>query len=214
VLTLTLQPSEADPNHRDTYIADGVLYNNNHGSDLVLVVGTQNLGKDSQTLFRAILRFDLTSLITATIVDATLTLTAAGGNVTFETFSIHRLTQPNWTEFGATYGAYDLGHPWATPGGDFDWVPAQSLFLNSIQNLVFNQLKPLVEDAIENRSGILDVLIKGAADDGLQRLDCWSSGSGNPAFRPTLVVNYEHPVWCVETEDRAVWAVAVQDEGC
>jgi hypothetical protein len=154
------------------------------------------------------------SLITATIIDATLTLTAAGGNVSFETFSIHRLTQPNWTEFGATFGVYDLGRPWAIPGGDIEWVPAQSLFLNSIQNLVFDQIKPLVVDSITNRGGILDVLIKGSADDGLQRLDCYSSGSGNPAFRPTLVVHHEHPVWCVETNDSAVWAVAVQDEGC
>ena len=59
MLTLTLQPSEADPNNRDTYIADGVLYNNNYGSDFALLIGTQNLGKDAQTLFRTILRFDM-----------------------------------------------------------------------------------------------------------------------------------------------------------
>lgn len=214
MLTLTLQPDENDATCRDTYIGDGVLYNNNYGSDLALILGTQNLGKNAQTLFRAILRFDLTSLITATIIDATLTLTAAGGNITNETFSIHRLTQPNWTEFGATYGVYDLGRPWATPGGDFDPAPAQSLFLSSIQNLVFNQVKPLVVDAIKYRGGILDVLIKGAASSGLQRLDCWSSGNANPALRPTLVVNYTLPVWCVETADRPVWSAAVQDEGC
>ncbi len=214
MLSLTLQPAENNATNRDTYIADGVLYNNNYGSDLALTIGTQNIGKDEQTLFRAILRFDLTSLITATIIDATLTLTAAGGNVSFETFSIHRLTQPSWTEFGATYGVYDFGRPWSTPGGDFDWVPAQSLFLSSIQNLVFDQMKPLVVDAITNRGGILDVLIKGSADDGLQRLDCYSSGSGNPAFRPTLVVHYTHPVWCVDVADKAIWSVAVQDEGC
>ncbi|MEX0678360.1 MAG: DNRLRE domain-containing protein [Pirellulales bacterium] len=214
MLTLTLQPSEADLNHRDTYIADGVLVNNNYGDDFALIVGTQNLGKDSQSLFRAILRFDLTSLITATIVDATLTLTAAGGNITNETFSIHRLTQPDWTEFGATWNVYDLGRAWIFLGGDYDPTPVQSVSHTFIQNLVFNQIKPLVEDAIENRAGILDVLIKGAAESGLQRLDCYSSGNANPAFRPTLVVNYEHPVWCVETGDTAVWAVAVQDEGC
>lgn len=214
MVTLTLQPPETDPNHRDTYIASGVLYNNNFGSDFNISVGTQNLGKDAQAQFRIILRFNLISLIGASIADATLKVTAEGGNVSGDTFTIHRLTQPNWTEFGATYGVYDFGRPWATPGGDFDLTPVQSLVLSSIQNLVFNQIKPLVEDAIKNRGGILDVLIKGAADSGLQLLNCYASGHANPAFRPTLVVNYEFPIWCIEIGDSPEWVVEVYDEAC
>ena len=50
---------------------------------------------------------------------------------------------------------------------------------------MFDQVKPLVDDAIQNRSGMLDVLIKGTADSGVQLLQCYSSGNANPALRPT-----------------------------
>ena len=101
--TLTLQPDESDPTCRDTYIADAVFVNNNYGSDLTLSIGTQNSGKTQQILFHTILRFDVTALAGATILDATLTMTASHGSVTGDTFNLHRLTQPNWTEFGANY---------------------------------------------------------------------------------------------------------------
>jgi len=214
VLTLTLQPPEADLNHRDTYIASGVLANNNFGNDIYLAMGSQTATKDSYSLYRSILRFDLTSLVGATILDATLLLTASHGSLSNETFTIHRLTQSNWTEFGANWNVYDVGHTWAAGGGDFDPTPAQSLTIPFVQSLVFDQVKSLVKDAIVNRGGILDVLVKGTAPTGNQILYCYSSGNATPSNRPTLIVNYTHPVWCVETADRAVWAVAVRDEGC
>jgi hypothetical protein len=214
VPTLTLQPPEADPTHRDTHVASGVLANNNFGSDIYLLVGTQDVSKEANSRYRSILRFDLTSLVGASITDATLLLTASHGSFTNETFAIHRLTQPGWTEFGASWNAYDVGHPWATLGGDFDPTPAQSLFIPSVQNLAFDQLKSLVEDALQNRGGMLDVLVKGTAASGNQILYCYSSGNTTPSNRPTLIVNYTYPVWCVETADRAVWAVATQDEDC
>lgn len=214
MLTLTLQPPEADPNHRDTYVASGVVANNNFGSDVYLLIGTQTVTKESYALYRSILRFDLTALVGATIVDATLLLTASHGSFANETFTIHRLTQPSWTEFGATWNVYDVGYPWAAPGGDFNPTPAQSLAIPFVQSLVFDQLKSLVEDAILNRGGTLDVLVKGTAANGNQILYCYSSGNSTPSNRPTLIVNYTHPVWCVEIADAAVWAVAARDESC
>ena len=141
-------------------------------------------------------------------------LTASHGVLTNQTLAVHRLTQPNWSEFGASWNVYDVGQPWATAGGDFDPTPAQSLFIISPQNLVFDQVKPLIEDAIKNRGGMLDVLVKNSSASGSQILYCYSSGDATPSNRPKLVVNYTLPVWCVETVDKSVWSVAVQDEGC
>jgi hypothetical protein len=211
--TLVLQPPEGDPTHRDTYIASGVYQGTNFGNDIFVSVGVQNIIKEAYSLFRAILRFDLTALIGATILDAALTLTYSHGNVTNETFRIHRLTQPNWTEFGTTWNNYDVATPWATPGGDFVATPTQSLVLSSPGNLVFDQVKPLVEDAIRYRGGLLDVLIK-SAELSFQILNFHSSGNATPANRPTLLVNYTHNIWCVDTDDSEVWAVDVTDEAC
>jgi hypothetical protein len=214
VPTLTLQPAENDLTNRDTHVADGVLANNNFGTDAYLLIGTQDVSKESQSTYRSILRFDLASIIGARIIDATLLLTASHGVLTNQAFAIHRLTQPNWTEFGASWNAYDLGHSWAAAGGDFDPTPAQSVFIPSPQNLVFDQVKPLVEDAIKNRNGMLDILVKNSSASGSQILYCYSSGDATPSNRPKLVVNYVLPVWCVETADRPVWSALAQDEGC
>lgn len=212
--TLTLQLAESDATNRDTYIAGGVLANNNFGNDIYLGMGSQAATKDSFSLFRSILRFDLTSLLGATILDATLLLTASHGSLTNETYSIHRLTQPAWAEYGANWNSYDVGHTWAAGGGDFNPTPAQSLFIPFVQSLVFDQLRALVVDAIVNRGGMLDVLIKGTSLTGNQILYCFSSGNSTPSNRPTLIVNYAHPTWCVDITDAAMWSVAARDEGC
>ena len=144
--------------------------------------------------------------------------------MTGDTFNLHRLTQPNWTEFGATYSDYDVGHPWATPGGDYDPTPAQSVYLSSFQNLVFDQVKPLVEDAIENRGGMLDVLIKGTADSRPATPAMLFIGQCRPGIAPNAGGELPEPDlvrrdvgcgrWSVDTSDAPVWSVAVQDEGC
>ncbi len=193
---LVLQPAENDA--VDTYIADASLATNNYGNDVVLNLGTQNIGKGSQTLFRAILRFDLTSLIGTQIDDATLTLTAATGNVTGDTFRVHRITQTNWTELGATWNKYDGASNWAAAGGDFDSTHADEVTINSIQNLVFTSMQSIVADAIDNRAGVLNILVKGQATTGLEYLEVESSASATPTNRPTLVVNYTLPAFHYE----------------
>ncbi len=137
-----------------------------------------------------------------------------GGFLTGDTFTIHRLTQPNWTELGATWNNYNGSNTWATAGGDFVATPAQSLTIAAVQNLVFDDLQSLVEDAVRLRGGILDLLIKGTLTTGLEYLELASSSNATPANRPKLVVNYTNPVWCVETNDEPVYAVDTGDEGC
>lgn len=222
--TLTLQPDETDATNRDTFIVSGLSAGTNFGGLSTLNIGTLTFFKGLLAFYRAILRFDLTALIGASITDATLTLTNHSGNVTGETFSVHRLTQPNWTELGATWDVYNGSNSWGVAGGDFVATATQSLTISSVQSLVFDQLKPLVEDAIQNRGGLLDVLIQSIASSEQQVLVCHSSNASTPSQRPKLVVNYEYPRWCVktadsaiwaaETTDSAVWAVSTRDEGC
>jgi len=214
VPTLTFQPAETDLTSRDTFIVSGLSAGTNFGSWSTLNIGTLTLMKGELAYYRSILRFDLTALVGASIIDATLTLTTQIGSVTGETFTIHRLTQPNWTELGATWNTYNGSNNWGAAGGDFVSTPAQSLTISSVQNLVFDQLKPLVEDAIKNRGGFFDVLIKSNAAGGAQILECHSSGAATPSNRPKLVANFTHPIWCVETGDSPEYVVEIYDEAC
>jgi hypothetical protein len=212
---LELTPDENDLANRDTYIANASVANNNFGLDAQLTIGTRIVGKSSQTLFRALMRFDLTQLIGAVITDATLTISAFGGSLSFdETFSLHRLTRPDWTELGATWNAYNGANAWTTPGGDFDPTPAQSLTIPTVQNLVFVNLGSLVDDALRLRGGLFDVLIKGTATGGSKYLDCYSASDSTPENRPKLVINYTNPIWCVESDDTPMYAVDIKDEAC
>ena len=140
---LELTSVEDDLSNRDTYIANASAANNNFGQGGELTIGTRIVGKTSQTLFRALLRFDVTQLIGASITGAALTITAGGGSLSVdETFTLHRLTQANWTELGATWNVYDGANAWTTPGGDFNPTPVQSLTIPTVQNLIFDGLGP------------------------------------------------------------------------
>ena len=212
---LELIPVEDDLTNRDTYIANASAANNNFGQTGELTIGTRIVGKSSQTLFRALLRFDVTQLVGASITSAALTITAGGGSLSVnETFTLHRLTQANWTELGATWNAYNGANAWTTSGGDFDPTPAQSLTIPTVQYLVFDGLGAIVEDALRLRGGLLDVLIKGTATGGSKYLDCYSSSDPTPENRPKLVIHYTNPIWCVGTDDTPMYAVDTWDEAC
>lgn len=212
--TLILQPDEDHLTCRDTFIGSAAFANMNFGGFDLMYLGTQSLSKGVQAFYRPLLRFDLTALTGTSISDATLTLTLVNGSLTGDTFTVHRLTQPNWTELGATWNLRNGAEPWAAVGGDFVAAPAQSLTIASPQNLVFADLQSIVEDAVRSRGGILDLLIKGTALFGLQFLELASASHQTPASRPKLVVNYTNPVWCVTSNDAPVWSVDIQDEGC
>jgi hypothetical protein len=213
--SLILQPDETHPTCRDTFVGSGAYATSNFGGFEYLYLGAQTLGKGAQALHRVLLRFDLTALVGAQITAATLTLFQMAGIMTAsETFTIHRLVQPNWTELGATWSAFNGVDAWLEPGGDFVVAPVQSLTIPSLQNLVFDGLQPLAEDAVRLRGGVLDLLIKGTLTSGLQYLQLASSAAATPANRPLLVVEYEHPVWCVESDDEPVYAVDTWDEAC
>jgi hypothetical protein len=216
VSTLILQPGEDDATCADAMIGDGAYASTNYGGQLDHYIGRYIILKDLGVNFRTLLRFDLSAILGATVVDAALSLSlGANSSLTNETYSIHRLTQPSWTEFGVTWNTFDETNPWITPGGDFDATPVQSIALTTPQPLIYDNLKSLVQDAISLRGGMLDVLIKGTGiTPGNQRLVVRGSGDPNPTLRPKLVVNYDFPPWCVDVADRAVWSVATADRSC
>jgi hypothetical protein len=194
VSTLILQGDAASS--FDAYLGDGIYANVNFGTDVLLQAGTATVGK-STLHFRSLLRFDLASLPPgSSIVDATLALAHANSNLsTSATFYASRLTQPAWTELGATWNKYNGASNWSAAGGDFTTVDQDSCTISSsTQDLTFPTLANLVVDAIQNRGGVLHLLVRGPEESsGTKLFGGNSSDSASASSRPKLTVNYVGP---------------------
>src|SRR5262249_4200212 len=105
-----------------------------------------------------------------------------------------RVTQPGWTETGATWNRYDGITPWTTPGGDVDatsgiaFTPPQAP-----GSFAFPDLTPLCADAIAARGGQLDLLVRQDSEAPGTPLHQWSfvtsDDTANPSMRPELMVS-------------------------
>jgi hypothetical protein len=135
------------------------------------------VGNDATNSQRALLRFDLTAVPAgATLVSCLLevhvvTLNEAGPG------QVYRVKQAAWSETMATWNRYDGVNAWTTPGA-FNAVEAMSDVVvtagpdgpvaytapPSGGAFTFPDLSPLCQDAIANRGGELDLLIKQDAD--------------------------------------------------
>lgn len=182
-------PSPSITPAADTHIGDTVVNDTqNFGAAQTFFLGTSFFG--IQFLWRALLRFDLTPYLDQTLTAASLTLKKGSGNVTNQTFTLHRLTQTAWTEMGATWLKRDGATNWTTPGGDFDAAPAASVFMPAAVDLVFPNLIALCQDAINFRGGMLNLLIKGDAGSGTNLLEPYTREVATAALRPTLSLSY------------------------
>lgn len=128
------------------------------------------IGDTKSSWERALLRFDLSSLIGRSFSSAALRhdLIAFDGSNT--SLRLSRLVSPaNWTENGVTWNNRNPGNPWANPGSDFDDTgPPASVDFDCPSELGFHQhafMLPFVEDALANRSGILSFHIRLVDED-------------------------------------------------
>jgi hypothetical protein len=193
-IQIVLQPDAAEG--IDTHISDGGNADSNFGNLTSLAIGTAQFGKFTN-IYRMLMRFDLGTIpVGAAIVHATLTLFNAPSSITgTPDFKAYRVTEPGWTEFGATWNQYDGANSWTAAGGDYttddhDTAPYD---LESGE-LVFDSLAALAADAIANRNGLLDLLFIGPEAGSSNYLQVYSSDAADPASRPRLAVDYEAPV--------------------
>jgi hypothetical protein len=182
--------------HRDTYLVSNTLANNNFGDSPFLLLGVQNVSKGVISLYRMLLRWNVSQFYGSVIDSAALRIELSDFLMTSgDTFRVYRLTQPNWTELGATWNQFDGATAWTSAGGDFDPTPFDSLTITSAgggltgEAIVFPNMKPAIDDALINRNGILDLLIKGDSVSPTRFLGAFSSNN-DESFRPTLTVNY------------------------
>ena len=180
----TLQPTA------DTYTSGG-SQSTNFGTSNFVLAGVATPGKSAQIL-RGLFRFSLASLLTAESIDeAVLTFFIYSNNAATATFGVHRITQPAWTELGATYLKYDGANNWAGAGGDFD-ASAWQAGIAPLDDtyLIFDSVLAAVVDAIDNRGGVLDTLLKGSATTGTNYVELYSRDAVEVEFRPSLQITY------------------------
>ena len=160
------------------------------------------VGNDTSNAERALLRFDLAHVpAQATIVSCLLTLHVVTHNRP-EAGKIYRVKQQGWVESAATWNRYDGVTAWTTPGA-FDPNEVQSDVVvtagpdgpiaygePTTGTFTFPDLSSLCQDAVDNRGGSLDVMIKqdddapgATAEFGFSRRT-----DSLPAERPMLMV--------------------------
>ena len=186
----------------DSYIA--FLQNStNYGSSVIMLIGEMNTG--SSQLHRSLIKFDLTSIPTASPISAaTLSfwITTDQSNVT-AFWRVYR-QKKTWVEAEVTWDDYASGSAW-TAGGGFDIADCETTDIGELS--VNNSQAPGTEEAIELDGQSADyaeliaqvgsapsfanngwlVRTSGEIDDGYH-VD--SSDSATPGERPQLVITY------------------------
>lgn len=191
--TLTLQPNAA--NGIDTMISS-LQTSTNYGTTDLLQVGNARVGSDD--FRRSLYKFDISSIPAGSVISsATLTLTGdystTGGVPSSGTFYCYRCTR-NWVKGEATWTIYSTGNNWATSGGGAgtDYVTTDgdsSVQQYTDTSLEFDGLAALAQDALDNRSGILNLIVIGPETAGV-RFYSETSASDDADDWPQLEVVY------------------------
>lgn len=187
----------------DTFIAESAS-TTNYGNNNRLKVGIYA----GDELKNSILEFDVSAITSpADIVSAILTLTQTisyGSNA--HTATIARLSQ-DYVEVEATWEIASTGVGWT--GGDGASGDAETTTLPTYSMLVGNNsgtqtidIRELVIDAIQRRSGVLRILCFCESGTGTGNTNFASSNDGTAVKRPVL---------SVKVADRLVWAGTMGD---
>jgi hypothetical protein len=166
-VTTTTLPVSAFTGAADTAIFSGSPDATLGSTDQVFV------GNDASNSQRALLRFDLTSLPpAATIATCTLTIDIVTRNQA-SAGKIYRVKQGAWSDTTATWNRYDGVSTWTTPGA-FSPVELTSDVVvtpgpdgpvayappTGSEAFTFPDITGLCQDAVTNRGGALNLMIK------------------------------------------------------
>ena len=163
-------PLAIEGDFMDCFLAENVPnnpHNNQRFISTAFILGDE---KDEDFEDRGLFLYDLNfylpaaAVITAAVWWPKVFNTSA---VAGQTFYIKRCTRTNWVEASATWNKYDGTNTWTTAGGD---TAAPEISLGDITTTGWKSfdVKTLVDDAWDNRAGILTFLMfrKHSGDGG------------------------------------------------
>ena len=193
-------------NGKDTYLSKQ-MPNTEYGVGTWMYVGADAAGAG---VWRSLISLESLRDLPpdAAIQSAQLVLTVSVPATSPEPMEIDRCTRPNWNEglgdgSGATWNfASNIPfQPWTTPGGDFTVAGQMRGFTlpvapaQQIGSHLSYDITALAHDAIDNRQGLLSLLLKrvneNQAGGGIFAKAAFFASENFEAFnRPMLVVNY------------------------
>lgn len=198
---------------KDTYITSAAA-TTNFGTTTPAIMG-QFLG----STYRILIEFDLQvggtipagSTITAAQLDLNIESVIAGGGSAAS--HVYRLLRADWVETEATWNIYKTANNWTTAGAGSDgndYTTTDGVAFNlrtSAGTLSITGLATLVQDALDNRSSKLILLLrKDVTSDSITNSPS-SSDSGTAGNRPKLTVDYTPPSAIKTVEDLAYASV-------
>ncbi len=167
----------------------------NYGSATSLSVGWTT-GKITAA-FRALMKFDVSDLPAgATITDAELWFDVTQAGAGLEPGTIYRVLRTNWTEGGVTWDKYNGVNNWTTAGcgGDgTDYTSTGGVGFSvslPVGGNTITGLGPLTQDALDNRSGALHILLRKDNESSSAYFTARSGDYTTASGRPMLTVNY------------------------
>lgn len=108
----------------------------------------------------------------------------------------YKLKRTDWVEAQFTWNIYKTGSNWTTPGGDYVTSdPSGGSVLVPVSTGVWMEwdIKAIVEDAIENVSSMVELLIRDASETGQATTydPSWlSKDHGTAATRPKIEIEH------------------------
>ena len=201
--TLTLQPDATAGKDADIEQTSG----SGAGGGTSLSVGVIPSGKLSN-VYRSLLEFDISSIAAGSTInthaDTRLRLNITAHDSGRAGQVLARCTRPGdasgWLEASVTWIVYKTSNNWTTAGGDVSATNAVSFSAPSATG-AFDigasdaNFAALLQDALDSRSGIFSVRIKGPETGGIGA-NIWifdSSDHGTAGNRPELKVDYTAP---------------------
>lgn len=185
----------------DSYVrgVPGSAKDSNFGASTYLRLGAQVPGGSKVSLDRPIGNFDVSVLAGRTISSAKLvrritTSSSGGANA-----KLSRCTRPaGWVEDECTWNDYADALPWTDGGGDVDDVgpPAAVTFAMSSSggDHEIAGLEAFVTDALDNRSGIVSMILRLVDEDPDSSTYELFSSKDNGANVWRLVIDYVEPL--------------------
>lgn len=170
---------------KDSYIRN-TSPTSNQGSNSSLIYG-----QAGTSTYRTPIAFDVSSMPSGSVVKyAYLDLTVSTSIGAGETFEIRRLTK-DWTELQVTWNNANTGDAWDTAGGDFVEDLGVDFTLPPTGATAIN-VTALVQDAFQNRGGLVNLLIKSSTETTPNHYNVTRSRDySTVADRPRLVVEYD-----------------------
>lgn len=162
---------------------------------------TINAGRHYGTSSRGVMVWDLTDIpSTSTIESATFTLKHESNNCSgSKVVNVYRITATGVDE-NVHWTTTDGSTSWSTAGGDYTTTNGLSQTIDCDSDTDFvdssSDLVALLQDAIDNRSGLLSIII-GTQEDlevepsGAQRIQFHSSSASSSADRPKIVITFK-----------------------